>query len=240
MHLCKKYKIGAKTLAFVHQLANDGHRYLYFRNNNQVYVPDLIGSTGQAQKVLLIKKFGWDNEKIIILGSPRKMTVNIEAKKSKTKNILFITSYYHELESACKILYDLKKIHNFNIYIRIYPYAEVNEQNDILKKYDLYSHDNNIKVLSFHEQINWADFVFFSSSSASIEAMQMNKPVIRIKNRFYFDINPFDFENSVISEVENTEQSLQILYDFKSEKFLIDYLQKQKKYSFNFYEEIKQ
>lgn len=68
----------------------------------------------------------------------------------------------------------------------------------------------------------------------------MNKPVIRIKNRFYFDINPFDFENSIISEVENTEQSLQILYDFKSEKFLIDYLHKQKKYSFNFYEEIKQ
>lgn len=238
MHLCRKYKIGAKTLAFVHQLANDGHRYLYFRNNNQVYKPDLIGSTGQAQKVLLNKKFGWDNDKIIILGSPRKMTVNIEAKKSKTQNILFITSYYHELESACKILNDLKKTHNFNIYIRTYPYAEVNEQNDILKKYNLYSRDHNIKALSFHEQINWSDFVFFSSSSASIEAMQMNKPVIRIKNRFYFDINPFDFENSILSEVENTEQSLQILHDFKSEKFLTDYLNKQKKYSLNFYEEI--
>lgn len=238
MHLCRKYKIRAKTVAFVHQLANDGHRYLYFRNNNHVYQPDLIGSTGQAQKDLLIKKFRWENEKIIVLGSPRKMNVNINTKKNKTKNILFITSYYHELESACKILYDLKKIHNFNIYIRTYPYAEINEQSDILKKYDLYSRENNIKALSFHEQINWSDFVFFSSSSASIEAMQMNKPVIRIKNRFYFDINPFDFENNILSEVENTDQSIKILHDFKSEKFLINYLNKQKEYSLNFYEEI--
>mgnify|MGYP001176516841 CR=1 FL=1 len=105
---------------------------LYFSNNNQVYQPDLIGSTGQAQKDLLIKKFRWENEKIIVLGSPRKMNVNINTKKNKTKNILFITSYYHELESACKILYDLKKIHNFwaisfrffaiNYFIPIFPF----------------------------------------------------------------------------------------------------------------------
>lgn len=239
MHLCTKHKVEAKTIAFVHQLANDGHRYLYCRNNSHVYQSDLIGSTGQAQKELLIKKFGWDNEKIIVLGSPRKMNINIDIKKNKTKNILFITSYYHELEGACKILSDLKKIHNFNIYIRTYPYAEVDEQSNILKKYDLYSRENNIKLLSFHEQINWSDFVFFSSSSASIEAMQMNKPVIRIKNRFYFDINPFDFQNNFLFEAENSDQVLKILHNFKSEKFLVDYLTKQKEYSLNFYEEIK-
>ena len=51
-------------------------------------------------------------------------------------------------------------------------------------------------------------------------------------------VRPFDFENSILSEVENTKQSLQILHDFKSEKFLTDYLDKQKKYSLNFYEEM--
>lgn len=249
--LAKKKKI--PVIMLQHGLYYDSPEALEFNQFAGVLptTTDIIACWGENFKKSL-ERWGYDSEKIKVIGNPayddvfsKKLTSNnkkkfvILATSSPTKNIVSDlsietrTHYINCITKICKILTSLNK----NLVVKLHPFSEELDVTNIIKtinpKVPLIKKGNIFKLLKLSEFI-----IVIDISTVIIEAQILEKPVISFSVKNYNRCNSEVFiSNSVIkTDLNNFETTLhKFLTDpnmkkiqiNKANEFLADYLSNQ-------------
>lgn len=188
-------KLPAKTYGFVHAVINPGHLCYNLKSNPEANPPRpaVIMTTGVALQRFFIHK-GHQAKRVQIIGSPRCLLHYQPVEKlSAKKKILFLEGQNHELsEFAAMIAQKPSLFQDFELTIRPKPYINLSEKKPGLELLQKLLPGVREEGGNLHQQLAKYDLVFFSTSSAGIEAILYGKIAFYLKLDQYLNLNPLE------------------------------------------------
>lgn len=205
----------AKTYGFVHSVMHQGHLCFDLKYSSEANPPrpNKILTTGVAAKEWFEAK-GYSANDIEIFGSPRS-SVNFKeiTEIKKPIKILFVVGQPHEImEFATMLKAKPTLLKGFELTVRRYPYGWPEDQNKGIDLLNTIYPNLNKSVGNLHQQLETHDIVFFSSSSAGLEAICNGKLSIHISLDQFHNLDPLEYAKTAksliscrnIVELENT------------------------------------
>lgn len=192
----------ATCFGFVHSVMHQGHICFDHKHPSEANPPrpHKILVTGIAASDWFREK-GYSQNQIAIIGSPR-CVLNFTAmteNKNRLK-ILFILGQPHELlEFAMSLKENPNILRDYDLTIRQYPYGWFEEQKKGLELLKTFYPNPKDGGGNLHDQLKAHDIVFFSSSSAGIEAILNGKLSIHIQLDQYYNLNPLEYAKNAKS-----------------------------------------
>ena len=218
------------SLAYLHANYSLGHISVnnYYKYNK--IRPNFFLSKNIFQKKRFIKKFNWKNSNFINIGNLRysKETNN----KIIQNNFVFIPGYGFELIFFAEWCKEMKTVFNkFNLFIKPYPHAWFNDQNNafrILNNYKIkYQLIDNIS-----DAIKKCKIVLFCSTSSGLEFCNHNRHIIHLnldRNHFINAIENYN-THKYFNSFNNPYSLSKFLMSYNFNKDKSNLIRNQKKY----------
>lgn len=218
------------SLAYLHANYSLGHISInnYYKYNK--IRPNFFLSKNIFQKKRFINKFNWKNSNFINIGNLR------YSKEFNNKiiqnNFVFITGYGFELINFAEWCKEMKTVFNkFNLFIKPYPHAWFNDQNNafrILNNYKIkYQLIDNIS-----DAIKKCKIVLFCSTSAGLEFCNHKRHIIHLnldRNHFINAIENYN-THEYFSSFNNPYSLSKFLMSYNFNKDKSNLIRNQKKY----------
>ena len=176
-----------KTIGYAHAVHSTGHLYMRRRKGDYFNSPkpDIIAVTGQNALKWCVDWANIPSQQIEIVGSPRFTTPvpikSTEQDRYNCLNVLIICGLEFELLMLLNFIEEDRSLFNkCKLWLRIYPFAWVNEQNMAISKIQRYIKTIKTETAPLYNQIDWSDVVIFNSTSAGIEAMLRGRYTINV------------------------------------------------------------
>lgn len=210
-----------ETIGFAHAVYNKGLMYLRRRNKVEVNppMPDKLLATGEALKKWLADWAGWDEDRILIAGSPRWHNTTCHDSDSALQGrplrvLILIGQDYEAIELSNQLEKLPLAFDEFEVVIRPYPYSWGDGQDEAFSKIKKINRHIHIYGGSLNEQIAWCDVAVYCSTSAGLETMLSGRLTIYLNLNHIFTLSPIDekIQNEILWRCQNLSELNESLY----------------------------
>ena len=192
-------KKATKAIGFAHAVYSKGHMFL--RRRSQVGanppMPDKLLVTGLALKKWLGDWAGWDDERVLVAGSPRwhsmiKREPEGGLSGRPLRILILIGTGYEATELSNQMEVTPEAFGESEVVIRPYPYAWDVEQEKAFARIKRIDQQIQVSGGTLDLQISWCDVAVYCSTSAGLETMLSGRLTVYLDLNHVFTLNAID------------------------------------------------